>query len=775
MEKNNSHANMEGKENIQIKNDNSFTQIKDSNIINNQNYKNEIKINDSMNNNKLKIEKNAINDELNEKYINIIDNNPEILFEIITPQTISIWQSKLYYFDLTIINSDNQIITTIPERRDQNVIKIDSKRTKFREKKLILGFEKILELILTFYCNAKKIVYKQGLNEIFGALLLMKYKINDLKLLNIINIGEALIDRFLPNYYYEKELNSLKFGIQLFSLLLKYHEPNIYYYLDKYEIPHELYVTNWILTFRAQKLHLDIYYYLLDNLIRIDDPLFINFILVALIKSKREILLSSEGKNLLRILANLTFNTKEELSNIIKMAFELRSLTPYSYRFLSNNMGLYKGNKLCDNNYIFEIFDLNFLPTMPIFPLEILYKKYDHSNKIICPDKQCPNNKMNKKVTIDWEREKMYGINNTTNYICEKCDLKIEKNINYIILDLRLYEPTQFKNEEEFFKMGIISGTFEINKEDLLSGDIDKLLSNRLLPIRGEHHIILMTSRTDYFAEFEEKYYSDKMTEEEKSKKLLGIISEEKTEKVLNLEEYEDKLDYEELYKLKEYDNFRKLLISMKDKNFPYVSYLEGGFEAFHQECLNYKIELVEHTPKICKLCKNKNSKIKDGKLPKKHLNKNISETFWKNKFISMNELNILLSNEKNVILICSIRKFKTKYYFNEESEIFILFLFDKNFIEIYNKEKERSNKNSNYYNLGTNMQNNKEIILRHFYSIPFKEIKNIKPDKNSKNAVFLELFNKEHKSNSFEIEFEFHSKEDITTFKTLIKKIKNL
>jgi hypothetical protein len=100
----------------------------------NQNYKNEIKINDSMNNNKLKIEKNAINDELNEKYINIIDNNPEILFEIITPQTISIWQSKLYYFDLTIINSDNQIITTIPERRDQNVIKIDSKRTKFREK-----------------------------------------------------------------------------------------------------------------------------------------------------------------------------------------------------------------------------------------------------------------------------------------------------------------------------------------------------------------------------------------------------------------------------------------------------------------------------------------------------------------------------------------------------------------------------------------------------------------------------------------------------------------
>ena len=190
MEKNNSHENMEGKENIQIKNDNSFTQIKDNNIINNQNHKNE-----------LKNGKNSGNEELNENYLNIIDNNPEILFDIITPQKISLWLNKLYNFDLTIISSDNKIYTTIPERRDQNVIKIDAKRTRYKEKKLILGFEKILELILTFYCNAKKIVYKQGLNEIFGALLLMKYKIKDLKLLNILNLGEALIDRFLSNYY----------------------------------------------------------------------------------------------------------------------------------------------------------------------------------------------------------------------------------------------------------------------------------------------------------------------------------------------------------------------------------------------------------------------------------------------------------------------------------------------------------------------------------------------------------------------------------------------
>ena len=82
----------------------------------------------------------------------------------------------------------------------------------------------------------------------------MKYKLKDLKLINILNLGEAYIDKFLANYYYEKDVHSLKLGIHLFSLLLKYHEPNIYYYLDKYAIPHELYVANWILTLKAQRL-----------------------------------------------------------------------------------------------------------------------------------------------------------------------------------------------------------------------------------------------------------------------------------------------------------------------------------------------------------------------------------------------------------------------------------------------------------------------------------------------------------------------------------------
>ena len=115
--------------------------------------------------------------------------------------------------------------------------------------------------------------------------------------------------------------------------------------------------------------------------------------------------------------------------------------------------------------------------------------------------------------------------------------------------------------------MGIISGTFEINKEELLSGDLDKLLSNRLLSIRGDHHLILMTSRTDYFGEYEEKFYSEQTNIEKRKKMLLGIIDDEKIEKILNLEGVEKDLNLKELYQLKEYDNLRKILNSLRDKN----------------------------------------------------------------------------------------------------------------------------------------------------------------------------------------------------------------
>ena len=118
-----------------------------------------------------------------------MQNNPISLFELINDRTIMIWQSLLFKFEATIVDDDNDIICVVPERNDQQIIRNDAKRTRSRESELFNCFFKMLEQMLTFYCNVKKINYKQGLNEIFGPLLLLKYKMKNLKLINIFNIG----------------------------------------------------------------------------------------------------------------------------------------------------------------------------------------------------------------------------------------------------------------------------------------------------------------------------------------------------------------------------------------------------------------------------------------------------------------------------------------------------------------------------------------------------------------------------------------------------------
>ena len=67
------------------------------------------------------------------------------------------WQSVVYNDEATLIDSDSVILSTVPERNDQQIIINDSNRTRFIESSLIPGFKKILEEVLTLYCNTKKI------------------------------------------------------------------------------------------------------------------------------------------------------------------------------------------------------------------------------------------------------------------------------------------------------------------------------------------------------------------------------------------------------------------------------------------------------------------------------------------------------------------------------------------------------------------------------------------------------------------------------------------
>ena len=71
-------------------------------------------------------------------------------------------------------------------------------------------------------------------------------------------------------------------------------------------------------------------------------------------------------------------------------------------------------------------------------------------------------------------------------------------------------------------------------------------------------------------------------------------------------------LTAKEIYKLKEYDNLRKTLKSMQNHNYPYISYIYGGYNKMHEESVNMDLEINSHNFETCIICngninKNKN------------------------------------------------------------------------------------------------------------------------------------------------------------------------
>ena len=48
-------------------------------------------------------------------------------------------------------------------------------------------------------------------------------------------------------------------------------------------------------------------------------------------------------------------------------------------------------------------------------------------------------------------------------------------------------------------------------------------LSDKFLKERGKYHFILIVSDTEYFREYEEKYYTEKITELEKKQMIYGL------------------------------------------------------------------------------------------------------------------------------------------------------------------------------------------------------------------------------------------------------------
>ena len=335
-------------------------------------------------------------ESLQKEYLHKIEKEPLSLFEFMTEAKIKQWEESLFNSYpkpkklITSIKSDEEIFKKLSSReiKEKYVINNDSIRTRSRESVLLPNFKLILEQSLGYFCLKAKANYKQGLNEIFGPLILLKYKYKNLPLYSIINLASAMIDKFLPNYFYEKSIFSIKSAMALFQILLKYHEPKVYNKLELADIKPELYTMNWIINYQSSKFPLNLFYYFWDKMISINDNLFIFFFMVALLQYHRDIIINSDENYLNYIIGNLPIKSTNEIDLIINKAIELRNNTPYSFRLWANKIGfLHKNNKDVQKNY--EKYQPDTFMALPLFPSEILYMMYN--TKINCIDPRCIN------------------------------------------------------------------------------------------------------------------------------------------------------------------------------------------------------------------------------------------------------------------------------------------------------------------------------------------------------------------------------------------------
>ena len=777
--------------------------------------------------NYIHLAKDYINKSSNDlEYSELIKTNPLSLFDSMDEKKLERWETLLtnicpLTFQMTK-DKDQEILSfPFPKCSQSTVIQNDSKRTRVRESKIYEeNYADTLSKVLNYYCQKYKLVYKQGLNEIFGPLVLLKYKIKKLSLTSVINLGAMIIDTFLPNYFYEKEIYSLKSALGLFLILLKYHEPNVYNKLDLLEVGPEIYATNWFVTYISGKLNLNDFFSLWDMMITIVDPLFIQFVLVGIIKEKRELILNCDSNLLATLMTSLTIKTKDELKKAFKIANEIRIQTPYSFRLLADRIGFLK-KKYKDIKTNYEKYQPELLPAMPIFPSEVLYITY--KSQIYCIDPNCKNYATDFKLkqkkgmrsasrtlvqkNVDFNPNQKAISNVEKNYLCEKCDIGIDKNMQYILLDLRILEYGE--NDDDTDKTGFLPSMISVPQDELKSEDFSNIMRNRFISERGNYHFIFLTTNTDTFNDFESNYYMDNISEEDRRKMMFGVIEQKKIDKELNFDDAKKNLSRKQIYKLKEYDNMRNTLKTMIKHNFPFVGYVYGGFNAVHKETHKFKVELLGHNEDICLLCKEeKNGNEIEQENEEDNEEKNeLYNSLWEHKEkIKYKNLDIFFKNPNNKMHLCILKEYKKKDIEEGQVQILINELYDKFVIEIYKFDKRKQyndfettimiknkKEKKEYYDYGIEddeEDNNKDLELTLLEKVPVFDMLKITQNQKAKNIVTCEirgeskkekilgLFKK--KDNNYEIitiVFDFSSSKDaksfILSFKEMIEKYK--
>ena len=527
-------------------------------------------------------------------------------FDTINEIKVLGWESKLIESKLSIRDfssvTDADILSEeFTDKKTARIIKGDIQRTKVLESVYMLSFKDYLYQLIVYYINHNKILYKQGLNEIAGPFILLKFKLK-ISFTNIYTMFTCFIDKFLTNYFREKDFYSLKSSLSLINLLLRYHCPDIFQVFEYSIIYPDLYATSWILTLFSNKCALNVVYHLWDKLILFGDPLFLHFFIIAFLIKNKNKFFEVDCNVILSILSKLRINSIDEVDEILEIAIDLRDNTPNSFYILTHNLNIFNYGSP-NLQKLYEEFNPDKMLALPIFSSELLTITY--KDLIGCPDENCQNFCL---------KDKNFEIKVKCNFCRTK---NIKPKLFYIIFDLRLFDNNNKKNGNKYISTsfpGFLPKTVTLTKEDFEDLTFPKNILNVYSKDKENVHFIIMTSNTDDFDKYEEEFYIRKKNDKRGSKvgifyKVLKELNKKKAEELRKKSENKYNL-------LMEYNNFKNLVEAMNEEGFKYVSFIYGGYKNVHSLAMKYNIELLEHQEN-CFLCmkekKNSFEKIING------------------------------------------------------------------------------------------------------------------------------------------------------------------
>ena len=625
----------------------------------------------------------------------------------------------------------------------------DSKRTRVKERFNFTDFETVLQKMLVYFCKLNNIEYKQGLNEVLGPFLLLKVKIPKLKLSKIYNLFTLFIDYFFSNYYYEIELFSFRCSISLVNLLLKYHEPSLYSLFKENNISPEMYAINWLLTTYANKNSLEITYTLWDTMLEENDQLFMHFMVIAFLLHHKKKFIETDGSSIPVFFSKNQIGTKELLTEIVKSAREIRKNTPVSLRLLVKNLEIFKSRTTRVKD-MYEKYCPEQILAMPVLAEELLSNVNLKKRNIPCLNEKCDNFFMKDEIKYinDEDKEK-----NLSTY-CEICrNYNLKNNLKYIIIDLRNKNDSQIKDSITNEGTFIFINNDILSQETLNKGNPGEVLTEQINKLKSDSnekiHIVLMTNDTENYDEYEYNYQEIQI--ESKKSKILNILNttinniKKKIDEQMNKKEIKQEKYLQIKMQIKQYELIKSILNYLLENEYPYISYILGGYKSLHDMCIKYNIPIIKHKSNNCYLCTTKSldennidRKEPSYKIINKQRNYNInvmrrfSDSYKKRSDVSneenksdlknriieeipVTEMNEHLNNKNNKIYHCLL----IWHNMNDINEKVIVIFFEKS-INIYKMNVKKEG-----------------IFFDLIEKIDFDNMKDVKRDKNIFNLYY--------------------------------------